>query len=570
MPNAGAGGAAVGDAGAARAMMMALLQASLLRGVAHGPDDDDDDDDENNNNNNGYDDDEEQEEEQEEHEYDLAAGDRPSRARRNGNGNGSGSAARSETAELAARAASGGAAPRGAGSLLAMARAQAGLSLEQIMERLSQQEDRRPAHKGFVADLLASARAVRESDCYELLLAVEGLGRLLKLEPAAFGESPYPATATAPDNANTDDNSTGNATAGSASSSFNGTAKTVAGTVRAGAGDVVVAECALAVPRVATMAGLGPRPALALPSAAALNAHALQLLQQQHYHAPTSPSSHHTCVLAMRGGVSFAAKAIATSSLTVTPLCSDSTSSSASGSNAPRPGVPSVLLVCQDSALWPYTMTDSTGDWAKHRSVVASTNSSNSSNSTMSHRANHGEVLCVMLQRDDGLALARHVRDLSLAAAAAPTAASAAANGASDPITAAFATLTAGSAVNAAVAPAPAVVVTPVRVAVLRRPRASMCAVCQDEFALNQQPNDIKGAENNAATAPTGDADDADQSQFVSLPCGHRFHPSCIAPWLQRQHTCPLCRHELPRRERKARAPTVNADLQSYRSNMFC
>ena len=29
------------------------------------------------------------------------------------------------------------------------------------------------------------------------------------------------------------------------------------------------------------------------------------------------------------------------------------------------------------------------------------------------------------------------------------------------------------------------------------------------------------------------------------LPCAHVFHDSCVRPWFDRQHTCPLCRFSL-------------------------
>jgi hypothetical protein len=28
------------------------------------------------------------------------------------------------------------------------------------------------------------------------------------------------------------------------------------------------------------------------------------------------------------------------------------------------------------------------------------------------------------------------------------------------------------------------------------------------------------------------------------LPCGHSFHPACIAQWIQIKRTCPICRHD--------------------------
>lgn len=32
---------------------------------------------------------------------------------------------------------------------------------------------------------------------------------------------------------------------------------------------------------------------------------------------------------------------------------------------------------------------------------------------------------------------------------------------------------------------------------------------------------------------------------LIMLPCGHKFHNSCIVQWLNTQQTCPICRHNI-------------------------
>ncbi|KAK3884351.1 hypothetical protein Pcinc_011362 [Petrolisthes cinctipes] len=61
------------------------------------------------------------------------------------------------------------------------------------------------------------------------------------------------------------------------------------------------------------------------------------------------------------------------------------------------------------------------------------------------------------------------------------------------------------------------------------------------------------------------------------LPCQHKFHPTCILPWLQKTNSCPLCRHELPTddedyeeyRKQKKRAKERDADLEVLHNSMF-
>ncbi|XP_031490996.1 E3 ubiquitin-protein ligase RING1-like [Nymphaea colorata] len=66
----------------------------------------------------------------------------------------------------------------------------------------------------------------------------------------------------------------------------------------------------------------------------------------------------------------------------------------------------------------------------------------------------------------------------------------------------------------------------------LKRKRAAMdengddslakkvCIICQDEFGK--------------------------EGSLAAMPCDHEFHEKCIVGWLERAHSCPLCRFRLP------------------------
>jgi len=57
------------------------------------------------------------------------------------------------------------------------------------------------------------------------------------------------------------------------------------------------------------------------------------------------------------------------------------------------------------------------------------------------------------------------------------------------------------------------------------------CAVCLDDLR-----NPVAGEEE----------EDASADPSLCLPCNHRFHSSCIIPWLtERQGTCPLCKFDV-------------------------
>ena len=50
-----------------------------------------------------------------------------------------------------------------------------------------------------------------------------------------------------------------------------------------------------------------------------------------------------------------------------------------------------------------------------------------------------------------------------------------------------------------------------------------------------------------------------------TLPCAHQFHDACILSWLQRNTTCPLCKHVVY--ERKERASSRSYENETLGSS---
>ncbi|OMJ19453.1 E3 ubiquitin-protein ligase RING1-like [Smittium culicis] len=56
-------------------------------------------------------------------------------------------------------------------------------------------------------------------------------------------------------------------------------------------------------------------------------------------------------------------------------------------------------------------------------------------------------------------------------------------------------------------------------------PHDVSCVICNENFASRN---------------------DSGSLDAIKLPCKHLFDRSCIAPWLELNNTCPVCRFELP------------------------
>ena len=73
-----------------------------------------------------------------------------------------------------------------------------------------------------------------------------------------------------------------------------------------------------------------------------------------------------------------------------------------------------------------------------------------------------------------------------------------------------------------------------------------------------------------------------DENALRTLACGHCFHRDCLAPWLERKHSCPLCRQPasghaepppapsppLQRRQRRHRCG--NPNVIQLRGGLYC
>ena len=69
--------------------------------------------------------------------------------------------------------------------------------------------------------------------------------------------------------------------------------------------------------------------------------------------------------------------------------------------------------------------------------------------------------------------------------------------------------------------------------------------------AVAAWPADARVVATLPAAAPGGDACpvclETLASKVVALPCGHRLHRRCAAPWLRRRGSCPACRRGVDR-----------------------
>lgn len=56
------------------------------------------------------------------------------------------------------------------------------------------------------------------------------------------------------------------------------------------------------------------------------------------------------------------------------------------------------------------------------------------------------------------------------------------------------------------------------------------------------------------------------EEEVVTLPCGHRFHGACLAPWLWENRSCPNCRHA-PNEDDNTESLSLNRIIDAIRES---
>jgi len=70
------------------------------------------------------------------------------------------------------------------------------------------------------------------------------------------------------------------------------------------------------------------------------------------------------------------------------------------------------------------------------------------------------------------------------------------------------------------------------------------CPICIDCLYGGSDDADMEmDTEGDASMSPMNSG--RISTQFIELPCGHRFHTGCLLTWVSRSNTCPTCRLSL-------------------------
>ena len=77
---------------------------------------------------------------------------------------------------------------------------------------------------------------------------------------------------------------------------------------------------------------------------------------------------------------------------------------------------------------------------------------------------------------------------------------------------------------------------------------AQCCPVCLSDWC-DRAPRESAPRDEGLRVSPSDKVSASDSLSLpphvVEMPCGHSFHEECLAGWLKRQNTCPVCRREV-------------------------